>query len=98
MRYCHNCGRITTGQPFYCQFCGRTYDVKVCPRLHLNSRGASVCSQCGSRELSSPAPRIPFWLKPLMLLLSVLPGFVLLFVSVLFVAAFVRHLLSDPSY
>lgn len=97
MRYCHNCGRITTGEPLYCQFCGRTYQVKLCPRLHPNSRNAQVCSQCGSRELSTPAPKIPFWLKPFLLLLSILPGLILLFVSVLFVAAFIRQLLTDPN-
>ncbi len=97
MRYCHNCGKVTTGQPLYCQFCGRTYNVKLCPRNHPNSRTATVCSQCGSRELSVPSPRVPFWLRPLMFLLSILPGFILLFVSALFVAAFIRQLFSDSN-
>lgn len=96
MRYCHNCGRVTTGDPLYCQFCGRTYDVKLCPRHHLNSRSAQVCSQCGSRELSTPAPKIPIWLKPLFLLLSILPGFGLLFLSLVFIVVFIQRLLSDP--
>src|SRR5215472_5242971 len=97
MRYCHNCGRITTGQPFYCQFCGRTYNVKLCPRLHPNSRSATVCSQCGSRELSIPAPRLPILLKPLVFVLSILPGLILLFGSVVFLAVFIQHLARDPN-
>jgi RNA polymerase subunit RPABC4/transcription elongation factor Spt4 len=97
MRYCHNCGRITTGEPLYCQFCGRTYNVKLCPRLHPNSRSASVCSQCGSRELSTPAPRVPLYLKPFVLVLSILPGAILLLATVVFLAVFIRHLLADPN-
>lgn len=97
MRYCHNCGKVTTGEPLYCQFCGRTYDVKLCPRMHPNGRNATVCSQCGSRELSMPAPRIPFWLKPLLFLLTLVPGIVLLLLSVIFFIAFLRHLLTNPN-
>jgi hypothetical protein len=97
MRYCHNCGKITTGEPLYCQFCGRTYGVRLCPRLHPNGRNATVCCQCGSRELSMPAPRIPFWLRPLLFLLTLVPGFVLLVLSVLFFIAFLRQLLTNPN-
>jgi len=97
MRYCHNCGRITTGEPLYCQFCGRTYNVKLCPRLHPNSRSATVCSQCGSRELSIPAPRLPILLRPLVFVLSILPGLILLFGSVVFLAVFIQHLARDPN-
>jgi len=28
----------------------------LCPRLHANPRGAQVCTQCGSRDLSEPQP------------------------------------------
>ena len=31
MKYCYQCGRMTAGEPLYCQLCGRTYDVKLCP-------------------------------------------------------------------
>ena len=62
MKYCYECGRMTGGEPRYCQFCGRTYDVKLCPRRHENPRFAEVCSQCGSRELSTPQPKVsPVW-------------------------------------
>jgi hypothetical protein len=58
MKYCYECGKFTAGEPRYCQFCGRTYDVKLCPRRHENPRHAEVCSQCGSRELSTPQPKV----------------------------------------
>jgi hypothetical protein len=63
MKYCYHCGRITTGEPLFCMFCGRTYDVKLCPRLHVNARFADCCSQCGSRELSTPQPKVSFYRK-----------------------------------
>ena len=59
MTYCYNCGHMTAGEPLFCGKCGRTYDVKLCPRLHPNPRGAEVCARCGSRELSTPQPKIP---------------------------------------
>ncbi len=62
MKYCYECGRMTAGEPLFCNFCGRSYDVKLCPRRHINPRIAEVCSQCGSRELSTPQPRVsPLW-------------------------------------
>jgi hypothetical protein len=59
MKYCYQCGHLTDGEPLFCNHCGRSYDVKLCPRLHQNPRGAEVCSKCGSRELSRPQPMIP---------------------------------------
>ena len=62
MKYCYECGRMTAGEPLFCNSCGRSYDVKLCPRLHVNPRSAEVCSQCGNRELSTPQPRVsPVW-------------------------------------
>ncbi len=64
MKYCYECGRITAGEPLFCNFCGRSYNVKLCPRHHPNPRIAEVCSQCGSRELSTPQPKVSigWWL------------------------------------
>jgi RNA polymerase subunit RPABC4/transcription elongation factor Spt4 len=59
VRYCHRCRKMTPGDPTFCNFCGSTYDLKLCSRLHPNPRHATVCSQCGSREMSTPQPRIP---------------------------------------
>jgi hypothetical protein len=57
MKYCTNCRRLSPGDPLFCTQCGRTYDVRLCPRHHPNGRGADVCSECGSRDLTQPAPR-----------------------------------------
>lgn len=54
MRYCRNCRKFTAGAPLYCQFCGRSYGVKLCPRGHRNPRASNACSECGSRDLSTP--------------------------------------------
>jgi RNA polymerase subunit RPABC4/transcription elongation factor Spt4 len=95
MRYCNQCHRITSGEPLFCNFCGRSYDFKLCPHRHPNPRSAEVCSQCGSRELSVPHPHIPLWLSVLFVLLPALPGVLLLAATVLFAFAFLRVLLTD---
>ena len=59
MKYCYACGQTTGGKPLFCNFCGRSYDVKLCPSRHMNPRMAEACSRCGSRNLSLPQPRIP---------------------------------------
>src|SRR6266446_6082024 len=95
MKFCNQCRRITTGEPIYCQFCGSSFDAKLCPSRHLNPRWAVVCSQCGSRDLSTPAPRLPVWLAPLVFILSLLPGLVLVLLMVLAVIGFINALLTS---
>jgi RNA polymerase subunit RPABC4/transcription elongation factor Spt4 len=58
MRHCLNCGRITAGDPLFCNVCGRSFDKKLCPRLHVNPRNSDICSRCGSRDLSTPQPKV----------------------------------------
>jgi RNA polymerase subunit RPABC4/transcription elongation factor Spt4 len=70
MKLCFSCGRVTARVPSYCHYCGKTYNVRLCLRGHINLRSANVCSQCGSKELSTPQRKIPFLLKPLIFLLS----------------------------
>jgi len=36
MKYCYQCGKLTNGDPAFCNHCGRSYDVKLCPRMHQN--------------------------------------------------------------
>ena len=79
MTYCYNCGHMTAGEPLFCSKCGRTYDVKLCPRLHPNPRGAEVCSKCGSREFSTPQPKIPLSLKLLAILVRLALGLLLFY-------------------
>jgi hypothetical protein len=77
MKFCYECGRMTAGEPLFCNFCGRSYDVKLCPGRHPNPRNAEVCSQCGSRDFSIPQPKVSFWWKVLSWLTRVLLGLLL---------------------
>jgi hypothetical protein len=81
---------MTQGEPAYCNFCGRSYDVKLCPRRHQNPRGAEVCSQCGSRELSTPQPKIPMSWRLLALMIRLGLGLLLFYLSLSLVIALFR--------
>ena len=96
MKYCYQCDRITAGEPLFCNFCGRSYDVKLCPRLHANPRNAQACSQCGSRDLSTPQPKVPFWVRILLFLLSLVPGAILMVISIAAVVIFITALFRSP--
>jgi len=97
MKLCFSCRRVTPGTPSYCHYCGKTYNVRLCSRGHINPRSANVCSQCGSKELSTPQRKIPFLLKPLIFLLSHLVGIILLVSLVGFLGFFVYKLFIDPN-
>ena len=90
MKYCYQCGKMTAGEPLYCGTCGRTYDVKLCPRAHVNPRGAEVCSKCGSRELSTPQPKIPMSLRLLAILVRLGLGLLLFYASLSLVIDLIR--------
>lgn len=92
MKYCYECGRITAGEPRYCQFCGRTYDVKLCPRRHENPRYAEVCSQCGSRELSTPQPKVSVLWKVAEVFVRAVVGLLVVYV----VLSFLYGMVSTP--
>jgi hypothetical protein len=96
MRYCYNDNHITTGKPLFCEQCGRSYDVKLCSRMHVNPRRAEFCSQCGSRDMSTPQPRVPFWMRIFVFLLSFLPGVILAMLSILTVVLLLKALLASP--
>jgi ribosomal protein L40E len=81
---------MTAGEPLYCGTCGRTYDVRLCPRAHANPRGAEVCSKCGSRELSTPQPRIPMSLRLLAIVLRLGLGLLLFYASLSLIVDLVR--------
>src|SRR5262249_30233971 len=96
MKFCMNCHRTTSGKPMFCNFCGASYSVKICPRHHINPRSAEACSQCGSRDLSQPQLKVPFLLKPLLALLGIAPGILLLVLLIGAVGLFLRKLVQDP--
>lgn len=90
MKYCYECGKMTAGEPLFCGTCGRSYDAKLCPRLHANPRGAQVCSHCGSRDLSTPQPKVPVTLQFLALVTRLGLGLLLLYATLTLVVAAVR--------
>lgn len=96
MRYCWNCNRITHGEPLFCNFCGRSYDEKLCPRHHVNPRHAEACSQCGSRDLSTPQPRVPAWAGFVEFVLTSIPGVALIVVTVMLVASILLAFIEEP--
>jgi len=96
MRYCYNCHRITPGEPLFCNRCGRSYDRKLCPHRHVNTRNALVCSECGSRDLSMPQPRGLWRSKALILLFRLVPGIVLILTSLVALVAATEIALNDP--
>jgi RNA polymerase subunit RPABC4/transcription elongation factor Spt4 len=97
MRYCHNCHRLTANKPLFCSNCGCTYGVKLCPRLHVSPKAAQICSQCGSRDLSTPHPKIPILLRPFVVLLDAGPAVLILFALCIWVVFYIRQLLNDPN-
>jgi hypothetical protein len=90
MKHCLNCNHITPGMPLFCNYCGRSFDVKLCPRRHPNPRTAEACSQCGSRDLSTPQPLRPGWTPLVGFLLSVIPGGFLTFASIVVTIAILQ--------
>jgi hypothetical protein len=95
MRYCTSCRRFTEGQPLFCSGCGNSFDVRLCPRLHANPRSARVCSQCGSRELSTPQAVGPLLVRLSNHFLSLLPGMALLLLSIALFVAFLETVLTN---
>jgi hypothetical protein len=69
MRRCTSCFRFHPGTPMFCNHCGRSFDVRICPRGHRNPRAVEFCSECGSADLSTPAPPASWlhWLSGLAL-------------------------------
>src|SRR5271169_1531111 len=90
MKYCYQCGRMTDGEPLFCNFCGRSYDVKLCPRLHVNPRFADACSRCGSRDLSTPQPKVPLLWHLAGLLMYLMAGVLLADISIPVLLGFIR--------
>ena len=91
MRYCNNCRKFTAGHPAYCQFCARSYNVKLCPRGHKIPRAASACATCGSRDLSTPHSR-----QSGISLLGTIIGLVILGTLSIFAIYFAYRLATTP--
>jgi hypothetical protein len=97
MKHCYWCGRITAGDPLFCNTCGRTFDKKLCPRLHPNPRSAEICSRCGSRELSSPQPKVSLGWRVVEWLARMGLGTFLALLSVVLVYEVLKGALETPA-
>jgi len=60
----------------FCEGCGKSFNVTICPAKHESSASASHCATCGSSELSTPARGIK--LSAPNRLLAVVIGLILL--------------------
>jgi hypothetical protein len=96
MKYCYSCNKITAGEPLFCNFCGRSYNLKLCPHKHPNPRTAQACSQCGSRDFSTPQPKIPVWAPFLEFVLRLLPGGLLVVASVIAAVVTLQAVAQNP--
>jgi hypothetical protein len=45
-----------------CHYCGRTWQVRLCPRGHENPPDSQFCGICGSADLTETAGPVPFWI------------------------------------
>jgi hypothetical protein len=97
MKYCFACNRVTPGEPLFCNSCGRSYNVKLCPHRHANPRTAQACSQCGSRDLSTPQPQVPVWAPVFEFVLSCVPGIILVLASAIVIMLVVEAVLHSPA-
>jgi hypothetical protein len=97
MKYCYNCNRITAGEPLFCNFCGRSYNLKLCSHKHANPRSALACSQCGSRDFSTPQPKVPWWAPVLQFVLSCIPGVLLVLASITVAYAVLSEIARNPA-
>jgi len=96
MKHCYHCGRLTSGDPLFCNSCGRSFDKKLCPRMHPNPRSAEICSRCGSRELSAPQPKVSFGWRILELLARILLAAIFALLALFFVYEMLTALLGSP--
>ena len=87
MRRCTSCFRFHPGTPTFCSNCGRSFDVRICSRGHRNPRGVQFCAECGSADLSTPAPPASFLYRLSGLVLYIFSGVVVGIVVITLVLA-----------
>lgn len=63
MKFCAFCKRINPGNPIHCQYCGRTFGVRICRHCReANPHEALTCRNCGSAELSETSGSLSLWM------------------------------------
>lgn len=98
MRLCTDCWHLNVGEKPFCQNCGCSFNVKLCPRGHANPRAARMCADCGSADLSRPQRKPPLYIRPVLFMLFDLgPGILLLLGLVVYLGFYVHKLLNDPN-
>ena len=65
--------------------------MRLCPRLHVNSRYAKFCSQCGAEDLSKPQPRVSLWWKVVAFLAKVFAALLLIYVSIAVLVSWLKQ-------
>jgi len=93
MRRCTACFHFHPGHPTFCAHCGRSFDVRLCPRGHRNPRAAVFCAECGSADLSTATPPASFLHRVSGLVLYVFSSFTLAIVALVVVLAVLQSLL-----
>jgi RNA polymerase subunit RPABC4/transcription elongation factor Spt4 len=96
MRFCRSCKYVTLGSGRFCNKCGRSYNVRLCPKLHANSVNATACSVCGSRELSTPQ-RAASMLSRGLTTIALVIGMLLLAATIFYLYQFLRAQLANPN-
>lgn len=71
--------------------------MKLCPRLHVNSRISQVCSQCGSREFSTPQPKVPLLTRLFVVTVTGLLGTVLIGFALFVIGVFLEQLVTQTN-
>src|SRR5258708_37485543 len=96
MKYCRSCRHLNVGDQQFCGKCGRSYDVRLCPRLHINPVHASACSECGSKELSSPQATASALSRGITVIAFAV-GLILIAASLFYIVRFIQVLFRDLS-
>jgi hypothetical protein len=100
MRRCTYCFRFHPGSPTFCSHCGRSFNVRICSRGHHNPRGVTFCADCGSADLSTPAPPPAFlhWFSGVALygLVSIFVGVVVVSLVLSFLNSIDWNLIGGP--
>jgi hypothetical protein len=65
------------------------------PSRHVNPRAAVVCAECGSRDLSTPAPRPSFIMRALLGMLPISIGTMLVLISISVMIAIMRAIIAN---
>jgi hypothetical protein len=65
--------------------------------MHPNPRKAQACSKCGSRDLSTPGPKVPWWTPFLEFGIRIIPGGILVVGSIIATILIIEAVFQNPS-